>query len=206
MPTLIFNYGDWDFWANYDPDNTNFGNQKVTFDGPNRLILINEGETEIDFREDVYSNWKEWTQARDNAKFLPALTVVGGDPLPGDRILGTTFFLENGWRIRSWEGDHILTITGNVFTREGVDPVRPPLGDFKVTINFNTSSLVEGGRQIGAELGINSVTQVDEVWKIHGLDRNNPLNVTSTKRTADYIDQDITDNGNGDVTVTRKDT
>ena len=205
MPHLIFNYGDWDFWELYNPDSS-FGNQKVTFDGPNRLILINEGTTDIDFRTDIYSNWKEWVLARVNSEFLQALSVVGGDPLPGARILGSTFFLENGWRIRSWEGDHILTITGNVFTREGEDPVEPPLGNFKVTVNFNTSTLVEGGRSVGAELGINSVIQLDEVWKIHGLDVNNPLNVTGTSRNADYIQQTITDNGGGDVTVTRTDT
>jgi len=206
MPSLIFNYGDWDFWELYNPSNTDYGNQAVTFDGPNKLILINEGVTDIDFRTDIYSNWKEWMGARVNAQFLEAVSVVGGDPLPGSRILGSTFFLENGWKIRSWEGDHILTITGNVFSRDGDDPVLPPLGDFKVTVNFNTSTLVEGGRSVGAELGIDSVIQIDEVWKIHGLDISNPLNVTGTSRNADYIQQTITDNGGGDVTVTRTDT
>ena len=167
MPSLIFNYGDWDFWELYNPSNTDYGNQAVTFDGPNKLILINYGITDLDFRTDIYSNWKEWMGARVNAQFLEAVSVVGGDPLPGSRILGSTFFLENGWKIRSWEGDHILTITGNVFSRDGEDPVLPPLGDFKVTVNFNTSTLVEGGRQVGAELGIDSVIQIDEVWKIH---------------------------------------
>ena len=206
MPQLIYNYGDWDFWAPYDPANTDYGNQAVTFDGPNKLIIVNEGITDLDFRTDVYSNWKEWSLARDNSKFLAAISVVGGDPLPGARILGSTFFLENGWRLRSWEGDHILTIVGNIFTREGEDPVLPPLGDFKVTVNFSTSSLVEGGRQVGAELGIDSVIQVDEVWKLHGLDTTGPLNVTGTSRSAGYIQQTIDDAGGGDVTVTRTDT
>lgn len=203
---LHLNYGVWDFWEAYDP-NATFGNQKVTFDGINRIIFINFGETDIDFREDVYSNWKEWMLVDNytNGRYLEAVSVVGGDPLPGDRILGSTFFLENGWRIRTWEGDHILNITGNVFTREGDAPVLPTLGDFTVQVNLNTSTLVEGGRQIGAELGIDSVIQIDEVWKIHGLDINNPLNVTSTNRNADYIQQTITDNGNGDVTVQRTD-
>lgn len=204
---LLFNFAGYQFWEDYDP-NTSYGGQKVTFDGPNKLILINEGITDIDFREDVYSNWKEWTLVDSyvNAKYEQALSVVGGDPLPGQRILGSTFFLENGWKIRSWEGEHILTITGNVFSRDGTDPVIPTLKDFKVTVNFNTSTLVEGGRSIGAELGINTVLQIDEVWKIHGLDINNPLNVTGTSRNADYIQQTITDNGGGDVTVTRTDT
>jgi len=200
---LSLYFANWTFWEAYDPESGTYGGQKVTFDGPNKLILINDGETEIDFRVDVYSNWKEWLLSAENAKYEEAISVIGGDPLPGNRILGSTFFLENGWRIRSWEGDHILTITGNVFTREGDDPVLPSEGEHKITVNFNTSTLVEGGRQIGAELGIDSVLQIDEVWKIHGLDVNNPLNVTSTSRNAADIQQTITDNGDGDVTVTR---
>lgn len=203
---LHYNYGVWDFWEAYDP-NASYGNQKVTFDGLNKLIYINFGVTDIDFREDVYSNWKEWMLSNNytNGRYEQALSVVGGDPLPGSRILGSTFFLENGWRIRSWEGDHILTITGNVFTREGDDPVLPPLTDVKITVNFNTSTLVEGGRFVGAELGIDSVLQLQDLWRIHGLDRDNPLNVTPTSRTAAEIQQTISD-VNGDVTVTRTDT
>jgi hypothetical protein len=205
---LALGFANWTFWELYDPAAGIFGPQKVTFDGPNKLILINDGETEIDFRTDIYSNWKEWLLIDEqvNSEFLQALSVVGGDPLPGARILGSTFFLENGWRIKSWQGDHILTITGNVFTREGADPVLPSDGDVSVTVNLNTSTLVEGGRSVGAELGIDSVIQLDEVWKIHGLDATNPLNVTSTSRNAAYIEQTITDNGGGDVTVTRTDT
>lgn len=205
---LTFGYGNWTFWEAYDPESGVFGAQKVTFDGPNKLILINTGIIDIDFRIDVYSNWKEWILVNEfvNAQFEQALSVVGGDPLPGQRILGSTFFLENGWKIRSWEGDHILTITGNVFTRDGADPVIPSIGEHKVTVNFNTSTLVEGGRSVGAELGINTVLQIDEVWKIHGLDITNPLNVTASTRSAGIIQQTITDNGGGDVTVTRTDT
>lgn len=201
---LALGFANWTFWETYDPATGIYGPQKVTFDGPNKLILINYGETDIDFRTDIYSNWKEWSLAAVNSKFLEAVSVVGGDPLPGSRILGSTFFLENGWRIKSWAGDHILTITGNVFTREGADPVLPSDGSYKVTVNFSTSSLVEGGRQVGAEIGIDTVLQIDEVWKIHGLDNANPLVVTPTSRTAAEIQQTIADLA-GTVTVTRTD-
>ena len=141
---LIFNYGDWTFWEAYDPP-LYFGTQKVTFDGPNRLILINEGETELNFKSDVYSAWKEWFSDpnHENGTYLEAISNIGGDPLPGARALGSTFFLENGWRMRTWSGDHELTVTGNVFTREG-DPIFvTALGDNTITINLNTATLVE---------------------------------------------------------------
>ena len=60
MPSVHFNYGNWQFWSVYDTANDLYGNHKVTFDGPNKIIIVNEGVTELDFREDVYSNWKEW--------------------------------------------------------------------------------------------------------------------------------------------------
>lgn len=177
----------------------------VTFDGPNKLILVNSPTTSLDFRTDVYSEWKEWILLSDNAKYPVALSAIGGDPLPGGNILGSTFFLENGWRIRSWEGNHTLTITGNIFTREGDAPILPTLGDYNVTTIFTVSSLVEGGREVGAILGIDSVTQIDEIWKIHGLDATNPLTITATSRNVDYIQQTIADAA-GTVTVTRTDT
>ncbi len=144
MPSLIFNYGNWQFWGDYNPP-LYLGEQKVVFDGFNKLILVNEGVTELDFRVDVYSAWKEWVQDPNqvNAKWEKALDVIGGDPLPGDRVLGTTFFLENGWRMRTWEGNHSLTVTGNVFTREGEPIFVPTLNPWTITINLNTSTLVE---------------------------------------------------------------
>ena len=144
MPALHLNYGNWQFWGDYSPPNY-LGEQKVTFDGPNKIIIVNEGVTALDFREDVYSAWKEWIKdpTQINSKWEPAISAVGGDPLPGDRQLGTTYFLDNGWRMRTWEGDHELTVTGNFFTREGVPAFVPTLNPWTITINLNTATLVE---------------------------------------------------------------
>lgn len=142
---LALGFADWTFWEDSDPANGFFGQQKVTFDGPNKLILVNFGETELDFRVDVYSAWKEWSldPNHNNLKYLSAISVIGGDPLPGNRVLGTTFFLENGWRMRTWNGDHSLTVTGNVFTREGEPIFIATTEPVTTTINLNTSTLVE---------------------------------------------------------------
>lgn len=163
---LVLNYGYWTNWQAYDPANGFFGGQKVTFDGPNRLILINFGVTEINFLQDVYSNWKEWMldPTSVNAKYLPAISVIGGDPLPGSRQLGTTFFLENGWRMRTWNGNHTLTVNGNVFTREGdelfVDTTEP----VTTRIVLNTSTLVETVIP-EASLSVGDISSIaDAVW------------------------------------------
>ena len=165
MPSIHFNYGNWQFWGDYNPP-LYFGEQKVTFDGFNKIIIVNEGVTELDFRVDVYSAWKEWTldPNQTNLKWEQALSSIGGDPLPGNRELGTTYFLENGWRMRTWEGNHSLTVTGNVFTREGEPIFVPTLNPWTITINLNTSTLVE---TILPELSLGSgdISSIaDAVW------------------------------------------
>ena len=157
--SLALYFADWTFWEDYSlPDF--LGQQKVTFDGINKLILVNEGVTELDFREDVYSAWKEWVQspAHNNGKWIEAISAVGGDPLPGNRVLGTTFFLENGWRMRTWEGDHSLTVTGNAFTREGDPLFLTTILPWTITINLNTSTLVEA---LTPDSGDTSITSGD---------------------------------------------
>lgn len=140
---LIFNYAEWTFWETYNPP-TFVGGQKVTFDGPNKLILVNFGEIALDVTDDIYSNWKEWMLQRDNSKFLQALSPTGGDPIDAVRSLGRTFFLENGWRVRSWSGNHTLNVTGNLFTREpGQSPYVAALGGFNVGIINERSNLTE---------------------------------------------------------------
>ena len=60
---------DWDYWYLY---------HKVTFDAANKLILVNAGVTELDWKVDVYSAWKEWVGLNahtENAAVLPAPTV-----------------------------------------------------------------------------------------------------------------------------------
>lgn len=141
---LIFNYGEWAFWDAYDPANGIVGPQKVTFDGPNKLILVNYGETELDVQVDIYSNWKEWVQLYDNSKYPQAFSILGGDPIDDTRSVGITYFLENGWRIKTWEGDHQLVIDGNLYTREPGGNIAVPIdGDFRVTVSLTRSNLVD---------------------------------------------------------------
>lgn len=138
---LLFNFGYWEFWETYTPGSDTFGNQKVTFDGIRKYILVNQGETEIDVKEDIYSNWKEWIKVRDNSKFAPAISAIGGDPITASSFVGTTYFLENGWRIKPWLGDYILTISGNIYTREtGQNPLIPTSG---VSVSLTRSNLVD---------------------------------------------------------------
>jgi len=84
-----FNY--WDLWTLY---------HKVTFDGENRIIRVNEGVTELDIKTDVYSDWKEWVKSMpDNAGWLPAIRTIGGDSTVSGQRAGDIYFLINNWKL-----------------------------------------------------------------------------------------------------------
>ena len=113
MPAIHFGYGHQRDWKPYLVDSANadiipnyyeaYGTQKVVFDGPNRLIIVDENVTELDIREDVYESWKEWVRNPDlqNAEYLAAIRGVGGDPISGttDQFVGDLYFLINNWRL-----------------------------------------------------------------------------------------------------------
>lgn len=115
-----------EYWLNY---------HKVTFDGVNRLIIINEGETDINIKTDVYSDWKEWSKAYDhqNLRWTKAISSVGGQPLPSGGFLGDTYFLENGWKIKL---TGTVNITGNIYTADASDPFVTEAG-----VNIVTSTV-----------------------------------------------------------------
>jgi hypothetical protein len=113
-------YGHWDYWEL---------RHRVTFDGRNRLILINDGETSIDMQTEVYSDWKEWVVLEDNLKYYPPLNTVGGEPTVGIERLDVTYFLINNWKFKPYPGTYDLQIVGNVFDVDG--------GSIKVAADIN---------------------------------------------------------------------
>lgn len=97
-------YGHFDLWE--------LGH-KVSFDPLKRLIYLNGEVDSISVKTDLYSDWKEWARLDGNLRFPPAIRAVGGDPIGGGEVTGSTFFLTNGWRIVV---DRSLTIDGNLYS------------------------------------------------------------------------------------------
>ena len=130
---------------------------KVSIDGVNKLIVVNGGITSLDTQIDLYSDWKEWMQTEDNAKFLPAFRTTGGDLLPGGLGSGAYFFLRNdfGWRIRPQEADHELIIMGNLYPQDSAYPMFvPTLGEFTVALQLERSNLTQVSSNTDALQGI----------------------------------------------------
>ncbi|MEO0322979.1 MAG: hypothetical protein AAF447_08475 [Myxococcota bacterium] len=117
----------------------------VTFDGPNLRIIETSvaGDNSIEVA-DIYSEWKRWLQADTaNARFLPALRTVGGDPTVSGQQLGATFFLTNGWRLRPAELNHSLDLVGNLYVDGGGRPIVDTLGTFQVSVSYQATNLVD---------------------------------------------------------------
>ena len=161
MPFITVNYGDWSFWRTYNPFGGYYGSTKVAFDGVNKLILVSEGTISLNVKEDIFSVWKRWMQipGTNNSRYLAAISAVGGDPITTTEFLGATFFLENGWRIQPWAGKYVLSIVGNLYTREvNGNPVNPTQG---VSVSLVRSNLVDGRIAITQEDYENIA---NEVW------------------------------------------
>lgn len=111
---------------------------KVAFDGLNKLIIINDNETSVAVKEDIYSSWKEWTMLRDNSKFLPAIRSIGGDALGSSQFAGDTYFTVNGWKILV---QNTCQISGVIYSDDFPSPFITP-EDTKIVTN-SVSSLVQ---------------------------------------------------------------
>lgn len=193
-------YGHYEFWADSDGSGNGFGSggnyglQKVSFDGPNKIIYIADGITVLDIKVDIYSAWKEWIlgnkESPNGSSWPIAISVIGGEPLTDVLNVGSTFFLENGWRIQPYSsGDpYILTVNGNIFTREvGGNPFLFAEG---ASVNLTRSNIVD---QLVASVGITDqdyLNIAERVWEYTTL-----LNTgTNTYGQAvKGIDSDLTD-------------
>ena len=186
MSSVTFNYGHWNYWGVYDPSNDLYGDQKVTFDGVNKLILVNEGVTSLNVQTDVYSAWKEWIKDPNliNSKYIKVFTVIGGDPITDDRNVGITYFLENGWRFqpKPTKTSYTLTIEGNIYTRETGET--PFLFAEGVSVSLVRSNIVDLIRveALGVNITANDIAAIaaasaSDVW-------DEPLSSHTTRGTT----------------------
>lgn len=119
---------------------------KVTFDGENRLIIVNPNETSISVKRDIYSSWKEWVQQYDHAKFLPALRNIGGDPVGSGLFAGDIYLLINNWQVIISERTNV---NGVLYHDDAIDPYIVEEGGGVISTVSNlvqtTAPVIDGG-------------------------------------------------------------
>ena len=89
-----------------------------TFLGADKVVLLNNQNRFT--AEDMYSEWKEWVIADDNAKYEKAFDTTGGDDVGSNQEIAPYFFLRNnsGWRIKMPPQNGELVMSGNLFPRD----------------------------------------------------------------------------------------
>ncbi len=124
----------------------------VTFDPTIDTIIVttapvlegSEWVVDLDIKVDVFSDGKEdWIVEEDLNKRRFPVSTAGGDELPGSKQLGSTFFLEHGWKIRPYEASHTLRVNGNIYSRDGSSPFIQTVGSYNVMVINTVSSLVD---------------------------------------------------------------
>jgi hypothetical protein len=176
----------------------------LSFDGPNKLIVLSTGTVSLSVR-DLWSRWVDWWVTSDNSKYLRALDTVGGNDI--DLGAGTKIpvyaFLQNGWRLRPQEANHTLGVGDGVLLVDGGgDPFVNTTGSFIVRINYQQPVQAISFSTGGSGLSVLEQQKLDEIHKIHGLASGVPLVVDATSRQAGAIEQTIDETG-GVVTVER---
>lgn len=73
---------------------------KVTFDGSNKLIIVNTGVTTIDVEVDLYTAWKQWVLTGGGSIYDAAFRTVGGDVIGANQYVPTYYFLINNWKVK----------------------------------------------------------------------------------------------------------
>jgi len=125
---------------------------KVAFDPTTRTIeitlaptLVNgEYVTNLDVQVDLYSDGKEdWLANESLRRVRFPISSVGGNPLPGSRVLGDTYFLAPDWKIAPYEATHRLIVAGNLYSSDGTNPFRPTVGPYNLFLERDVSVLVE---------------------------------------------------------------
>ena len=112
--------------------------EKVTHDPVNRLIIVTaapvSGRITIDVLAELYSASKRaWLADTALNKLKFPWAPEGGTVLPSGQSTPRSFILIDPWKIRPYEADHNLILTGNIFAETGSLTV-PTLGNFRVEI------------------------------------------------------------------------
>ena len=134
----------------------------IIFDSANRRIVLDSANVSA---SELWSRWSDWVMLSDNAKYLPAFTQVGGDDLGSGLLIPPYIFLQNGWRVRPMESNHLLIITGNLFVLGGGVPVVQTLGAFNVSAQFTVPVQAQAISIAGGSGSAPSAVAVaDAVW------------------------------------------
>ena len=99
---------------------------------------------DFDIQIDLYSDMKEiWVSNEVLRKVRFPVSSVGGNDLPGSKVLGDTYFIDPEWKIRPYEGSHRFRVNGNFYSTDGSSPFIATTGSHNVFMEHQVSNLVD---------------------------------------------------------------
>lgn len=157
----------------------------ITFDGPNKLIILGAGVTSISVK-DVWSRWVDWHATSDNSKFLPVFDQIGGQAISASAgsFIPVYMYLVNGWKIRPQEANHTLFVTeGVLLSADGSDPFVDTLGPYTVRINYQQP--VQGISMTTSATGNDIATLLNQLQLVKNT--VNQMNIPTAQENADAL-------------------
>ena len=147
---------------------------KVYFDGQNKLIVVNDGVTELDVKVDIYSSWKEWLllETRKYNRWDAAIRAIGGDPTVSGQFAGDIYFMINGWRLKR---DPSVGLIGALFSDDFDTPSIDLFGNpISLSVVSSLVTSVKTNLQELVDAGIPTASQTanavwDELLSTHTL-------------------------------------
>lgn len=120
---------------------------KVSADPNTRIISFIQapvsGSQTVDVATDIYSQLKnDWHVSGSLNKLRFPLRPVGGDPISSTEVVGKYVFLANdeGWRLQPYDGDHELSLIGNIFPEDTTTAIWLARPGRTITIQLERSS------------------------------------------------------------------
>lgn len=132
----------------------------IQFDPSSRRIVLDSTSVTA---EEIYREWTLWASSSDNLKYGEVISHVGGSDLGGGLFIPNYLFLNNNWKVRPMESDHLLNINGNLFVSGGGSPVVKTLGQYNVSVQYTVPVQAQAMVTDGSSSSINPQQIADEI-------------------------------------------
>ena len=120
----------------------------IVFDPISKLIKITSG-TEIDALT-IYNATMDWVDDQSSMDEDVPLAAVGKNPLGGGVYTDSIFILQNGWKIKLYDGTYQFVIKGTVITDdESPRTVPPDSGNVEVIFQVSSQGIIIPGGEAG---------------------------------------------------------
>lgn len=193
-----------------------------------RHIVFAPETTEINITVDLYKGLKTWYNLLSNSNYAFPVRTIGGDSIGGGQSAGDMYFMINNYRV-VYDPTKVK-VTGILFSddydtawlyNKTLEPVYPASVSNLALSQTTTTNVVTGTALTAQEtadavwqatvrtlteqstLIASQAAQLENLFRLAGLDIDNPMTVTETSRVAGDIDLVISGDGETTSTVTR---